>query len=267
MILALLVLSQAPLPTVGDTIWIERSIDVPAGSEVRAAPWDPDGDFGLLGAPVVRREGTRVTVAYPAVAWSAGSHAVMVPGPIVIRGDGVTDSLPAEPRTVQVASVLPPDQPPDKVVVQPQVGIVAQRVTSPLPVTIALLLAGALLSPLVWWWRRRGPPMANPRPVATGLEVPFTEWAEAGESRAVAAAAARALRLTIAARVRGMPPGVVTSRLIRVIAEQRPAWPSEEIASVLQGLDAVQYAKPNGAEVARLAEQAGRIGQRIEGAG
>jgi hypothetical protein len=266
MMLLLLLGLQAPPPTVGDTIWLERSVDVPAGAEVRAAFWEPENEIGLLGRAVVRREGNRVTVAYPAVAWSAGTHTVLVPGPVVIRRDGVTDSMPSEPRTIIVASLLPAGQPPDQLPVQPEAGMVDQRVHTVWPVVVALLLAGMLFAPVAWWWRRRGKPAVLTRGEPEVQPIPLTEWAEAGESRAVAAVAARGLRAAIGAQVRGMPPGVVTARLIRVVAEQRPAWPVEDITRVLEALEAAQYAPAPPREVTRLVERAGDLQRRLEGA-
>jgi hypothetical protein len=241
-------------------------VEVPAGAEVRAAPWEPENDIGLLGRAVLRREGTRVTVAYPAVAWSAGTHTVLVPGPVVIRSDGFTDSMATEPRTIVVASVLPPGEPPERLPVQPEAGVVNEQVRSPWPVLASLLLAGALFLPVAWWWRRRGPTTGAARPAPQGVAIPLGEWAEAGEPRAVAAAAARGLRAAIVAQVRGTPPGLVTGRLIRVVAEQRPSWPVEDITQVLQGLEAAQYAATPPRHVARLVERAGDLRRRLEGA-
>jgi hypothetical protein len=266
MMLPLLMLLQTAAPTVGDTIWLERTVEVPAGAEVRAAPWEPESDMGLLGRPVIRRAGNRATVAYPAVAWSAGTHTLLVPGPVVIRRDGITDSMPAEPRTIVVASVLPAGQPPDSIPVQPEAGIVDVRVRTPWPVVVALLLGGVVFAPVAWWWRRRGKPVVPTRPDYGVAPAPIAEWAEAGELRAVAAVAARGLRATIGAQVRGMPPGVVTARLIRVVAEQRPGWPVDDITELLKALEAAQYAAVGPAEVARLADQASVLRRRLEGA-
>ena len=265
MILPLLLFLQGPPPTVGDTIWVERSVDVPAGAEVRAAPWEPENEIGLLGRAVIRRAGNRVTVAYPAVAWSAGTHTVLVPGPVVIRRDGVTDSMPAEPRTIVVASVLPAGQPPERLPVQPEAGIVGVQVRTPWPVVAALLLGGLVLAPVSWWWRRRGKPVLPTRTGPEVVPIPLAEWAEAGESRAVAAVAARGLRTAIGAQLRGMPPGVVTARLIRVVAEQRPGWPVEDITRLLEALEAAQYAATAPVEIAGLAERASALGHRLEG--
>lgn len=262
----LLLLLQAPLPTVGDTIWLTRSVEVPLGADVRAGPWNPEGDIGLLGRAVVRREGNIATVLYPAVAWRAGVHTVLIPGPVIIGRDGITDSLAAEARSFQVASVLPPGQPPERLQIQPLAGLVAERVTSPWPLVSTLLIAGLLFAPVWWWWRRRGPGQVLTRPSPVKASPPLAEWAEAGESRAVAAAAARALRATIQGLLPGSPPGVVTSRLIRIVQEQRTGWPAEEIAMVLKSLEAAEFAETPTVEIVSLADRARAVRERLEGA-
>lgn len=262
----LLALLQAAAPTVGDTIWIERRLPLPGGAEVRPAQWPLEGNLGLLGRPVVRRDGGDVIVAYPVVAWSAGTHQLIVPGPILIRADGRSDTLPAEARTIEVASVLPAGAEPERIAPQPEAGIVAERITSPLPILFTLLVAGALFAPIAWWWLRRGPPMNAARPEFPPVELPLDEWSEAGEHRAVAVVAARALRRTITGLLPGTAPGLVTSRLVRVLTEQRPQWPAEEIGTVLRALEAAEFAEHPAAEVVALAERATRLRQQLEGA-
>jgi len=266
MIGLLLALAQGSPPTVGDTIWIVRSVEVAVGAEVRAGPWDPGGDVELLGDPIVEREGSQAVVSYPAVAWRAGTHTVLVPGPIIIGRDGITDSLPLEPRSIQVASVLPLDREPERLEVQPEAGLVEERVTSPGLLAISLLVAATLFAPFAWWWRRRGPPMTFGRPAAERVAPPVAEWLEAGEPKAVAASAARALRTTIAAKVPGMAPGLVTARLVRVVTEQRSSWPAEEVGAILRALEAVKFAEISDEEVVDLTERAGQLSRRIEGA-
>jgi len=259
-----LLLQQAPPPTVGDTIWLERSVETPAGAEVRAAQWTPAEPMGLLGHPVIRRIGTRTVVSYPAVAWAAGTLQVEVPGPIVIRSDGTTDSLPAEARTLIIASVLPDSIPPERVPVQPEAGIVVERITSPYPVLVALLAAILVFAPLAAWWLRRGPPMPSFKTPTDRLVPPLAEWGEAGEPRAVAAVAARSLRAVILGQLPGIPQGLVASRLIRVVEEQRPQWPSDELGTVLRALEAAQYSAATPSEVLALAERAGALRKRLE---
>ncbi len=266
MMLALLTLLQvqAPAPTVGDTIWLERTVAVPPGAEVRAAAWQPEGSIALLGKPEVRRSGASATIAYPAVAWAAGSQTIEIPGPIIIRHDGSTDSLPAETRTIEVASVLPAGQEPDKLPVQPEAGVVVEAIHAPAAVAISMLAGCLLLAPLVWWWLRRGPTAPVPSVASAESVVPLAEWGEAGEPRAVAAVAAHGLRSAIVARLPGAGPGLVTARLLRVIEEQRPKWPAADIATVLRGLDAAQFAEGSPSGVAELAMQAGELRRQLE---
>jgi hypothetical protein len=266
MISLLLALVQGSPPTVGDTIWIVRSVEVPVGAEVRPGAWDPGGDVELLGHPRVERQGNQAIVSYPAVAWRAGTHTVLVPGPIIIGRDGITDSLPLEARSIEVASVLPQGQEPERLAVQPEAGLVEERVTSPGLLVASVLVALGLFLPLAWWWRRRGPPMTVGRPAAERIAPPVAEWLEAGEPRAVAACAARALRTSIAARVPGMAPGLVTARLVRVVTEQRASWPAEEMGAVLRALEAVKFAEVSDEELVKLTERADELGRRIEGA-
>ncbi len=263
-VLLLLLQAQASPPTVGDTIWLERTVDVPPGAEVRAAAWEPESPISLLGKPEVRRSGGSATVVYPAVAWAAGTQTIEVPGPIIILHDGSTDSLPPETRTIEVASVLPSGAAPDKIPVQPEAGIVSERVHSPWPVIAAVLVAGLLLAPLAWWWRRRGPVVPVAAPSTAEAVVPVAEWTEAGEPRAVAAIAAHGLRAAIVARLPGAGPGMVTARLVRVVEEQRPQWPVAEIATVLRGLDAAQFAERPADGVADLTTRAGELRRKLE---
>jgi hypothetical protein len=263
MIAALLLLLQAGLPTVGDTIWIERTVTLPAGADVRPADWTPEGDIGLLGRPVLRRVGGEVVVAYPAVAWRPGSHTVVIPGPVIVRADGRIDSLPAESRTLQVLSVLPADTAPERLAVQPEAGIVSQRITEPWPMVAFLLIATLIFLPVRWWWLRRGPPMPEWAPVASSTAVPLAEWSEAGEERAVAAIAHRELRTAMLGQLPGVPAGVVDSRLVRIVEEQRPRWPADEVATVLRALELAQFSDSGQGELLVLTARAEELRARI----
>jgi hypothetical protein len=106
--------------------------------------------------------------------------------------------------------------------------------------------------------------MTVARPSAGRAIPPVAEWLEAGEPRAVAAAAARILRAAITSRLPGSSPGLVTSRLVRVISEQRPAWPADELASVLRALEAAKFAATPADKVVELVERATELRRRIE---
>lgn len=266
MLLSLVVLLQQAAPTVGDTIWLERTVETPPGAEVRAAQWTPAEPMGLLGHAMIRRVGSQTVVSYPAVAWNAGTINLQIPGPILIRSDGTTDSLPAESRTIVVASVLPDSLPAERLPVQPEAGIVLERVTTPYPVLVALLIATLIFTPLAFWWVRTGPAMPPFKTPTDRLVPPLAEWSEAGEPRAVAAVAARSLRYAILSQLPGIPQGLVSSRLIRVVEEQRPNWPAQELGNVLRALESVQYSAATPGEVVALAEKAGELRQQIESA-
>ncbi|HSB55691.1 MAG TPA: hypothetical protein VLD58_15125 [Gemmatimonadales bacterium] len=267
MLLPLLLLLQqaAPAgPTVGDTIWLERVVETPSGAEVHAAQWTPAEPMGLLGHALLRREGNKTIVSYPAVAWRAGRIQVDVPGPIVIRPDGTTDSLPVESRTLNIVSVLPDSVPAEKLPVQPEAGIVTERVTTPYPVLVAVLVALLIFAPLAWWWLRSGPPMPGFTAGGAPVAPPLDEWNEAGEPRAVAAVAARGLRATMLSHLPGMPQGLHAGRLMRVVAEQRPSWPVAELGDVLGGLEAVQYDSAPSHDVLALARRAADLQQQLQ---
>ncbi len=264
MIAALLLLLQAGLPTVGDTIWIKRTVTLPAGADVRPAEWAPEGDIGLLGRPVLRQVGGEVTVAYPAVAWRPGSHTVVIPGPVIVRADGRIDSLPPESRTLQVLSVLPAETAPERLAVQPEAGIVSQRITEPWPLVAFLLIATVIFLPVRWWWLRRGPPMPEWAPVASSTALPLAEWSEAGEDRAVAAIAHRELRSAMLGQLPGVPAGVVDSRLVRIVEEQRPRWPADEVATVLRALELAQFSEGGQGELLVLTARAEELRARIQ---
>lgn len=185
----LALLQVAAMPLVGDTVWIERTITAPEGSLLRPLPWDPGEDVALLGSPeAVARPGGWI-LRYPVVIWRPGTHRLTVPGPLVIRPTGATDSLPPQLTTVVIGSILPAGRT-DTLVPRPAVGLVASGSRSSQPAIVLVLLAALLLAPVHWWWRRRGPVMSSPVAREMGLVAgpdQLREWASAGEVRAAAA--------------------------------------------------------------------------------
>jgi hypothetical protein len=195
-LLLLLALTQTPLPQVGDTVWLVRTIPIPSGRMVRVAPWTPEGAVEALGPGLLVLRGDSLDVRYPAVGWLPGSHAVEVPGPVLVSPDGTTDSLPSVTITITIASVLPPlpgdSLPPP----QPEAAPVLRPIRTARPVLALLLLGALLLIPVHLWWRRGGHPVVPVGELAPALapDVPLDEWIAAGEPRAVLAAAAARLR-------------------------------------------------------------------------
>lgn len=265
----LLVALQGGRPTVGDTVWIVRTVRVPAGFTVRAPDWKPEGDVELLGRPLVVARGDSADIRFPAVAWRAGRHTVEVPGPLLLAPGGAVDSLPSETRVVAVTSVLP-DAPIDSAIApQPPAGIVARRVTTLRPVLLLVAAAALLLLPLHFWWRRRGKPL--PTPVADGgaarpVSPPLARWAAAGERHAVIAAAAARLRARIAARVPEAHAGLDTEQVVAAVAQRHPAWPVAELEELLRALDVARF-RQDGApdDTLVLAERADAMLERLGG--
>ncbi|MGH7519449.1 MAG: hypothetical protein ACREOC_18610, partial [Gemmatimonadales bacterium] len=162
--IALLLAVQAALPSVGDTIWLRRAVAAPAGWTVRAPEWDVNGMIEQLGRPHVIRRGDSAEVAWPVAAWAPGEHLVTVPGPVLVRPNGLEDSIPAQVMTLVVRSVLPTVPPDSTIKPQPPAPVVPTVERSMLPLLVLLAVAAGLLLPLHWWWRRRGPAVAARAP-------------------------------------------------------------------------------------------------------
>jgi hypothetical protein len=251
-------------PTVGDTLWLRAEIAVPRGRTVRAADWEPEDPVELLGPPRVIVRGGSAEVAYPVVVWRAGEHSVSVPGALLLGPDGGVDSLPARSFRVAIASVLPAQRPDTGLRPQPRAEFVARGARSPLPVAVALLLAAALLLPLHVWWRRRG--ASRPLRLAdTGgpATPPLERWSDAGESRAVAAAATGRLRGVIARRVEGAHRALDTEAVLARIAEARTDWPHRELGDLLRSLDEARFGQASFPDSIGLARWAAELEPKL----
>ena len=241
MILLWLALLQSAVPTVGDTIWIESTVQVPSGHLVRLPTWEPSGDVELLGTPRVVRDGDSVTVRYPMVAWRPGSHSLVVPGPEFIAPDGTVGSGPSHSVTVEVASVLP-DAPPEEIPVKAESGIVQRPITSWIPLALMLLAVTALAAPLWWWWLRRSPPPTS-QPVEPRMpELPVEQWSAAGEHRAVLAAASGTLRHALASHLEELPQsGDIEAWIDAVERETETPWDGAAVVALLRDIDRVRF--------------------------
>ena len=249
---------QTPAPTVGDTIWVARTVALPAGATVRPADWDAPEPIERLGAPVVTARGDSVEVAYPIVVWRAGPLTVELPGPLLLRAGGPIDSLPPQPVSLRIASVLPAVPPDSSLAPQPRADFVPRTSATPIPLLVLLTAAVLLLAPIHWWWRRRGRPRSRiALPIPGPDEPPLDRWADAGETRAVASVATARIRGLIAAR---MPPahvGLDTESLLRTVSG-RADWPLAELGDVLHSLDEARFGHspfPDAIGLARWVEE------------
>ena len=250
-------------PTVGDTIWVARTVAVPPGTTLRPADWDPPDPIQRLGPPRITPHGDSTDVAYPIVIWRAGPLSVDVPGPLLLTEGGRIDSVPPRPQQLTIASVLPAATPPESLAPQPRADFVPRTTVTAVPLLILLIVSGLLLAPLHWWWRRRGTP--RPRPALTLLSdtpAPLNRWSDAGESRAVAAVATRRLRSAIAARLPAAHTGLDTEGVLRVVG-QRADWPLAELRDLLRSLDEARFGQAAGPDAVELARRANELAPRL----
>ena len=242
----------------GDTIWVGRTVAVPPGATLRAADWDAPDPIERLGPPRVSPRGDSADVSYPIVVWRAGPLAIDLPGPLLLGAGGRVDSLPPQTVQVTIASVLPQVPPDSTLAPQPRADYVPRTSATLVPLLVLLLVAAALLAPLHWWWRRRGTPRPRPAlPSGDGDDAPLERWADAGESRAVAAVATARLRGLIAERMPAAHPALDTEDVLRAVA-RRADWPLAELGDVLRSLDEARFgdaAFPDAIGLARWADE------------
>ncbi len=209
-----LALVQQGGPTVGDTVWVTHEVRVPVGIGVRPRPLEPTGAMQPLGPPEVVTAGRGVTVRYPLVFWRPGRHRVELPGVILVRADGWSDTLVPAVSAVEITSVLP-GPPTDTTAPAPAFEVVARSSPSPLPVVVLLGAALLVLAPLHWRWRRRGKPQpVRPAPPPAVDRATIAAWTAAGEWRA----AAEAWALVLQRRLDGREDPAVEALVARLRA-------------------------------------------------
>ena len=256
--------TQRALPTVGDTIWVSRTVELPPGRTLRAAEWEASDPVELLGQARITLGQGRAVVAYPLAVWRPGRHTVDVPGPLLLAPDGGVDSLDTQRLTLEVASVLPRAATDTTLRPQPRAEFVPRPATTPLPLIVLLVLAVALLAPLHWWWRRRGTPArAAAADAGAAATLPLERWAEAGESRAVAAAATTRLRSALAQHLPAAPTSLDTEEVFAQVAEHRPDWPVAELTAVLRELDQARFGTGTLPDAMALAQRAAELEPRL----
>jgi hypothetical protein len=239
--LALFLLLQGQAPTVGDTVWLARAFAAPADSRIepRGLEGRP-GEFDPLGAPAVAREAGRATLRWPVVFWSAGRHQLELPAVLLTRADGSVDSIPPGAVAVEIASVLPPAARESTLAPQPPAAVVPVRRRAWWPALLALAIAAGGAWLLWRRWTARGAPAGTGTDVAVRAP-PVDRWAAAGEARAVAHSAAARLRGAMAAACPVASESLDTERCLRLLADQRPGWPLDELAACLRRLDLLRF--------------------------
>lgn len=266
LLFALLVL-QAPAPTVGDTVWLRRSLSAPGSARIEPRRFEPlAGSYDPLGPAEVAAGGGRVTLRWPVAFWAPGRHEVVLPAVLVTSAVGRVDSVAPLTVSVEIASVLPRGAQESTLAPQPPAAVLPIRRRSWWPL-LAALLAAAAGAWLLWrWWTARGDGGAE-GPGAPASAPPVERWAGAGEVRAVAHSAAARLRGAIAAAYPPAGESLDTERCLRLLADQRPAWPLEEVGGCLRRLDTLRFGPDDGvAEPLALWTEAQALAARLEAA-
>jgi hypothetical protein len=183
--IAWLLLLQGIQSTVGDTVYLERTLGDVGGAVVRPQQWSL-GSLGIqLGPADVRQGAGGAVVRYAMVFWYPGEHTLTMPGPVLVRRDGRSDTLSASTVHVSIWSVLPPNARKSTLAPRPASRPVPLAAETPIP---AIVLSGVVMLGLVLAvlrWRRRG--RVRPRAMrVTGHQTPevLARWAAAGEFRA-----------------------------------------------------------------------------------
>jgi hypothetical protein len=257
------ILLQTPAPTVGDTIWLSRTVAVRTGYVVRASEWEPADPVELRGRARVVITGDSAEISYPIVVWRPGQHLVEVPGPLLLGAGGLVDSLPSQRVQLLVRSVLPPTAGDTLPPPQPRASLVPRQQLSIVPLVLLWSIALVALLPLHLWWRRRGKPMPPLAPLPNLPEPPIARWADDGEYRAVANVAAARLRSAIAQQVAAAHPGLDTERLLAELAAVRPDWPLEELERLLRALDDARFGASGSPRALELSQSTLKLRERL----
>jgi len=254
-------IASPPGPTVGDTIWLERAIAVPAGWQVRAGKLDATEAVEPLADPAVLRSAGGWVVRYAVVAWKPGVHKLGLPPLWLLGPDGRADSTAGGTASLSVASVIP-----DSLRIPSPQGLLAPlRVghRDPLPPLAALALAAGLLATGVVVRRRRPRTLEPAPPVPLEREVPDTRWLAAGEPKAVAERAIWRLRASLARAVPEAHSALDTAECLAVVERARPDAPLRELRDLLEQLDRVAFASAHGTDVAALSAMARRLAREL----
>jgi hypothetical protein len=181
----LVLLLQAPGPTVGDTVWVERTVGDVAGAVVRPQQWSLGALGQQLGPAEVRHGAVGAVVRYALVLWYPGEHLLTMPGPVLVRRDGRSDTLAVSTVRIRVGSVLPAGERRTTLPPRPASSAMPLSTRAVLPGAILLGVVGVGLLAAALRWRRRGKPIPHLDRAATRADpAMLIRWAAAGEYRA-----------------------------------------------------------------------------------
>jgi len=185
MVPALVLLLQAALPSVGDTVWVERTVTNVGSAVLRPQLWSLGALGQQLGPAIVELGSGGALVRYPLVFWYPGDHQLSMPGPVLVRKDGSSDTLGASAVRVRVASVLPAGISRTRLTPRPARMPVPLEARTLLPLGVLVLAVLLLTGAVALRWRRTGRLAKHRDPAAGAAPLPiFERWAGSGEYRA-----------------------------------------------------------------------------------
>lgn len=243
-------------PMVGDTVRITRQVPALSGVSVRIEPLTASAALQPLGAPRWSYAEERVAMTYVVAMFQPGTQTVSVPAVELVYPDGRAEVLPATEVPLDVASVLPADEP--SVPPKPSLGPVPRERRIALPAVALPVLAAALVALGAWWIRRRDPRPAVPPVAAVEAPVPIEEWIAAGESRAVATVVALRLRELVAEAVCGPQAQLDLEACIEALQSSDVGAPARELAHVLRALERARFSPAAPADIHEVVDDAER---------
>ena len=253
---------QPAMPTVGDTVVLERLVPTAAGALGRTRPLEASEQIEPLGPPSILPTSGGILVRHAVALFAPGTHTIPMPAIEVLHPDGTVEAILGDTAVVVVAAVVPdsvrdPRPMPSQAPVARAVRDIRRAL---LPVVTVLVVLAAWLA-----WRRRAP--GTPRPTARtvpAVEVPLMRWLAAGERRAVATLAAHRLRQAAAAAAPASATVPDADAWASAVAAARPDWPVTELADTLRALERARFAPLAGDDLAELVDRTdvllGRLG-------
>lgn len=245
--------AQPGAPAVGDTVWVQRVVELPPGWIVRPSSWVPELEpVEALGPAVTVDAGDgTVVVRYPLVVWEPGVVEVLPPPVWRIGPAGEADSVASGPVNIAVRSLVPSDS----VTPRPPRPPLERDPRALLPVFVSMALGGGVVA-AAWWVRRRP---VRPTVVDEPTDDRDVSLGSTGSPRIDAARLAIHLRRVVAHHVPAAHGALTTEECLAVVANERPDWPLDDLRATLMRLDTARFAPVAASDLPALAEEVGAL--------
>jgi hypothetical protein len=242
--------------TVGDTVYLSRSLPAPEGASARAALPARSATLEPLGEPQIAFGRGVVTVTYAVALFEPGRQRVAMPAIELRYADGTAETVEGDTAVVLVRSILPSGD-----------SLPAPRpALQPLPRPLrrsgpAWLLVGVVVLGAAAWGlaRRRVRPAMVSELEAPAASPPIAAWIEAGELRAAAAYLADHVRRQLAQLEPRARLSLDRSSLMEVLRRHQPAWPLARLEDLLRALERARFAPAVPSDLLALADEVGSL--------